>query len=184
MLATTGTLVFLLAASSLAALAIHETLGSGSRKQRAATRHRESRLRDLEARMNSVESRCESLATDGSGAEQMARIQESLHQQDLRLCTLDESLADAMGAFQTLSQERQSFSEQERCDLKRIKGIGAALEQTLNSHGIHNLDQVATLTIDQIEALSEHLGTFASRIERDHWVEQAQALIGADASAG
>ncbi len=178
MLATTGVIAFLLAASSLAALAIHELLGSGSRMQRAATRSREQRLRQLEARMGVVESSCAQLANDGSASKHLERIQESLYQQDLRLCTLDETVASAVDSIRSLAEQRQSFSEQERNDLTRIKGIGSALEQALNSHGIHSLDQVANLTIDQIESLSEHLGAFASRIERDRWVEQAQTLIG------
>ncbi|MEM9058792.1 MAG: hypothetical protein AAGD86_15045, partial [Pseudomonadota bacterium] len=57
--------------------------------------------------------------------------------------------------------------------LKRIKGIGPVLEKALKEHGITRFSQIAALTGDDIETLSEKLQTFPDRIRRDRWVEQA-----------
>ena len=51
------------------------------------------------------------------------------------------------------------------------------LEKTLNGLGIETIEQVANLSIDDIEILSNELGTFSKRLERDQWVDQAKALI-------
>ncbi|QDV05770.1 NADH dehydrogenase subunit E [Planctomycetes bacterium Poly30] len=102
--------------------------------------------------------------------ERVDSLERSLQSQDLRLCALDDSMS---GVVKALAPDDT--------DLKRIKGIGAALEQTLKGLGVETIDQVANLSIDQIETLSEKLGSFASRIERDGWVEQAKALQAASA---
>lgn len=57
-------------------------------------------------------------------------------------------------------------------DLKKISGLGPALEKKLNSVGIFHFSQIATLTAGQIKQLDEAL-SFKGRIERDNWLEQA-----------
>jgi len=63
-------------------------------------------------------------------------------------------------------------------DLKQIKGIGQVIEGKLNELGIRTFRQIAHLTYEQKRAIEERL-TFTGRIDRDRWVEQAQALISA-----
>lgn len=62
-------------------------------------------------------------------------------------------------------------------DLKRIRGIGKVFEGILNEKGIQTFEQLASLSLDDIEALSEGLSNFGNRVARDQWVEQAQALV-------
>ncbi|MEL6209094.1 MAG: hypothetical protein AAFR44_02735, partial [Pseudomonadota bacterium] len=60
-------------------------------------------------------------------------------------------------------------------DLKRIKGVGPKLEQTLNELGIYHFDQIAAWGPDEIAWVDTRL-RFKGRIERDDWVVQARAL--------
>lgn len=65
-------------------------------------------------------------------------------------------------------------------DLKRIVGIGPIVERMLNRLGVYELRQIAAWTDEDAEFFDAQLGEFAGRIERDHWVEQARALLRAD----
>lgn len=62
-------------------------------------------------------------------------------------------------------------------DLTRIKGIGQVLATTLNSMGIFQFRQLASMTDDDIVTVTRKLRGFKDRIARDEWVSQAQALI-------
>ncbi len=60
-------------------------------------------------------------------------------------------------------------------DLKKISGVGPALEKKLNAAGITRYDQIAALTAEDIARIDAELN-FKGRIERDDWVGQAKAL--------
>ena len=60
-------------------------------------------------------------------------------------------------------------------NLKKMTGIGPALEKKLNGAGITTFAQVAALTDAQIAELEEQLG-LAGRFAKDGWVEQAKEL--------
>jgi large subunit ribosomal protein L21 len=60
-------------------------------------------------------------------------------------------------------------------DLKKISGVGPALEKKLHAAGVTRFEQVAAFTAEDIAKLDEHLN-FKGRIERDDWVGQASAL--------
>lgn len=61
-------------------------------------------------------------------------------------------------------------------DLKAISGIGPKLEQVLNGMGFRRYADIAGLKPADVERIEAELG-FAGRIARDHWVEQAKALV-------
>lgn len=63
-------------------------------------------------------------------------------------------------------------------DLKRIRGVGPAIEALLHGIGITRFWQIAELSADDRRRVGSLLGLFASRIERDEWVAQARALAG------
>ncbi|MEJ5977542.1 hypothetical protein WG901_12905 [Novosphingobium sp. PS1R-30] len=65
-------------------------------------------------------------------------------------------------------------------DLRRIKGVGPKLVALLQSLGITTYAQVAAWTDADIDRVDAQLGTFAGRIRRDSWVEQAQFLAAGD----
>jgi NADH-quinone oxidoreductase subunit E len=60
-------------------------------------------------------------------------------------------------------------------DLKRIKGVGPKLEQTLNELGFYHFDQIAAWTDAQIQWVDNRL-KFKGRITRDDWIGQAKLL--------
>lgn len=63
-----------------------------------------------------------------------------------------------------------------RDDLKAIKGVGPAIEKTLNELGIFRYAQVAEMTNYDIERIANRLRGFRGRIEREDWMGQARTL--------
>lgn len=57
-------------------------------------------------------------------------------------------------------------------DLKRISGVGPALEKKLHANGIFHFDQVAAWNAEEIAYVDDQL-SFKGRIERDEWLKQA-----------
>ena len=60
-------------------------------------------------------------------------------------------------------------------DLKRLKGVGPALEKKLHALGVTSFAQIASWTPAEIAEFDEKL-SFKGRIDRDGWVEQARTL--------
>ncbi len=60
-------------------------------------------------------------------------------------------------------------------DLKKLTGVGPALEKKLNEAGVTTFAQIASWGADEIADMDDKL-SFKGRIERDGWVEQAKAL--------
>ncbi|MCA0045261.1 NADH-quinone oxidoreductase subunit NuoE [Celeribacter litoreus] len=66
-------------------------------------------------------------------------------------------------------------------DLKKLKGVGPKLEETLNELGFYHFDQIAAWTPEQVAWVDSRL-KFKGRIERDGWIEQAKIFAeGGDA---
>jgi predicted flap endonuclease-1-like 5' DNA nuclease len=61
-------------------------------------------------------------------------------------------------------------------DLKRIKGVGPALERMLNRMGFFHYDQVAAWSADEVAWVDANLDGFNGRVSRDEWVAQARIL--------
>ncbi len=60
-------------------------------------------------------------------------------------------------------------------DIKRIKGIGAVIEKTLNGLGIYQFDQIANWDENNCAWVDNFLA-FPGRINREEWVDQAKLL--------
>ncbi|MDX2202349.1 MAG: 50S ribosomal protein L19 [Hyphomicrobiaceae bacterium] len=67
-------------------------------------------------------------------------------------------------------------------DLTKIKGIAADLAGRLNGIGVIKFEQIANFSDEDIANVEEAL-SLDGRIERDKWVEQAQALVAEAAAA-
>jgi predicted flap endonuclease-1-like 5' DNA nuclease len=65
-------------------------------------------------------------------------------------------------------------------DLRRIKGLGPKLVTLLNALGVTSYAQIAGWSEADIDRIDAQLGTFAGRIRRDSWVEQAKLLAAGD----
>ncbi len=70
-----------------------------------------------------------------------------------------------------------------RDDLQQIKGVGPAIEKTLNELGIFNLRQIADLSEYDIDRVARKLKGFHSRIYREDWIGQARELLNRTARA-
>lgn len=216
MLTSTGTIVFLLVASTLAALAVHEWLGSGRSRKGGADDEARMRLDDeVEPALDQLQETVQALQAHQAemAADAQRRSQSSVKEGAQHEAAIAAVFQESRASFNSLRSEldqlsrmvaecgtqiidlSRACSEAERLaelegrvdalaaaqdvpdDLKRIKGIGKVMEDTLHSLGISSYQQIADLTIDQIEVLSENLGNFGHRVERDRWIEQAQALV-------
>jgi len=62
-------------------------------------------------------------------------------------------------------------------DLKKIRGIGPALERRLHRHGIRHLEQIAELSESELVKIAEHIAIAPNLAQRDRWIEQARALV-------
>jgi len=60
-------------------------------------------------------------------------------------------------------------------DLKRLSGVGPALEKKLHDLGVTTFAQIAAWGPEEIADFDDKL-SFKGRIERDNWVEQAKEL--------
>ncbi len=60
-------------------------------------------------------------------------------------------------------------------DLGQIKGLGPAIESSLNGLGIYHYDQIADWDQKAVIWVENHFG-FKGRIAREHWQEQARDL--------
>lgn len=65
-------------------------------------------------------------------------------------------------------------------DLRLIKGLGLRIATKLNELGITRFEQLAALDAAGVAAIDGQLGTFAGRITRDNWVDQASFLAKGD----
>ena len=64
-----------------------------------------------------------------------------------------------------------------RDDLKQIKGVGPAIERTLNELGVYRYQQIADMSEYDIDRIAHRLKGFRSRIYREDWIGQARTLI-------
>jgi NADH-quinone oxidoreductase subunit E len=74
-------------------------------------------------------------------------------------------------APETLGAAREGGAD----DLKKIKGVGPKLEETLNALGFYHFDQIAKWTEAEIAWVDNRL-KFKGRIQRDGWIDQAKTL--------
>lgn len=61
-------------------------------------------------------------------------------------------------------------------DLKKIKGVGPALEKKCNDMGIWHFDQIAAWSGEEVAWADQNLVRFKGRVSRDDWVTQARIL--------
>ena len=65
----------------------------------------------------------------------------------------------------------------DRDDLQMIKGVGPAIEKTLNELGIFRFRQIADMSEYDIDRVARRLKGFHSRIHREDWIGQARVLL-------
>jgi len=89
--------------------------------------------------------------------------------------TIDEPAPDtAKGEGELLTADRKPGDGKD--DLKKIKGVGPAIEKTLNDLGIFLFNQLAEISEHEIDRVAQRLKGFRSRIYREDWIGQARDL--------
>ena len=78
---------------------------------------------------------------------------------------------------------RRADSLGDRDDLQRIRGVGPAIEKTLNELGIFRFEQIADMGEYDIDRIARRLKGFHSRVYREDWIGQARELLGRAARA-
>lgn len=94
----------------------------------------------------------------------------------------NEPIEDAAAAEDSGNEADTSYDDDDmedqpsRDDLKLIKGVGPAIEKTLNELGISRFDQIAQMSEYDIDRVAHRLKGFRSRIYREDWIGQARDL--------
>ncbi len=83
-----------------------------------------------------------------------------------------EALAESAGVTELHDRESGGL----RDNLRLIKGIGPAIEKTLNELGIFRYHQIAEMTEYDIDRVAQRLKGFSTRIYREDWIGQAREL--------
>ena len=95
----------------------------------------------------------------------------------------DEAGIDSDDEAAEADDEEPPLPRDSRDDLKMIKGVGPAIEKTLNEMGIFRFRQIADLSEYDIDRVARRLKGFHSRIYREDWIGQARSLIEEAANA-
>lgn len=61
-----------------------------------------------------------------------------------------------------------------------LKGLGPKSAARLGELGVTSVDQLAALSPERVATIDPEMGSFAGRITRDRWVEQAKLLAAGD----
>jgi len=98
-----------------------------------------------------------------------------------------DALTDGRDASNDPNDDARDGSEEtadaSKDDLQQIKGVGPAIEKTLNELGIFRFEQIAEMSEYDIDRVAQRLKGFHSRIYREDWIGQARELFERDRSA-
>lgn len=128
---------------------------------RAELADRDARIHELECRLRESE-------------QQRSEVETSLQTWKYRIAPM--ALHMKLRRERAEAAEKRAPKKKPADDLKRIDGIGRALEKKLHAEGITHFDQLATMSPAELASLAIRVGVAASRPERDGWTEQAQSL--------
>jgi len=92
---------------------------------------------------------------------------------DVEIDIDDSEEADVSAEVASIADFAQSNT---RDNLRLIKGIGPAIEKTLNELGICRFDQIAAMSEYDIDRVAKRLKGFRTRIYREDWIGQARDL--------
>ncbi|SFB71875.1 50S ribosomal protein L21 [Tropicimonas isoalkanivorans] len=85
------------------------------------------------------------------------------------------AVAAAEPAPKASAKAEAPAAEAKADDLKKLSGVGPALEKKLHDAGVTSFAQIAAWTEADIAEMNEKL-SFKGRIEREGWVDQAKEL--------
>lgn len=141
-------------------------------------------IAELEATVGSEETRVEPVdpdaLTDGMDASNdpiEEPIEESIEEPIDESIDEPEDEDDAIFEYEVADEvDRPTDISPASDDLKQIKGVGPAIEKTLNEMGIFRFNQIAEMSEYDIDRVAHRLKGFHSRIYREDWIGQARDL--------
>lgn len=139
-------------------------------------RERNEEASRLETQLAEAETRVRDLEQDESQSE--TRIEPVSHPD-----TLTDGRDASNDPIDEAEQAPDEVDDTPRDDLKQIKGVGPAIEKTLNELGIFCFEQIADMSEHEIDRVAQRLKGFHSRIYREDWMGQARELCEQDRSA-
>jgi len=162
-----------------------------ARQRAAASKQNDLELRRLSSELQSREAQG---ANDSAGVE---ALQQRFHEEQSNLDAAGTGVVDRNGESaayvsalnSSAMAKNQSAKAQDEVpvpiyqapsqkdDLKKINGIGPVMERTLNALGVTTFKQVAEFTQGDIDKVSQAIGAFPGRIERDDWVGKARQIL-------
>lgn len=117
---------------------------------------------------------------DASGDRRAARRNERRPESDRVEHSVSEvghEQAESEMVVSLTGDDELSIAVERSDDLKLIRGIGPKIESILHGQGITTFQQIAELDEDGVAHLTEVLGAFRGRIERDDWIGSARDLV-------
>jgi predicted flap endonuclease-1-like 5' DNA nuclease len=128
---------------------------------------------DLAEALSRIE-QLESSETQGTRIEPVEDPETLTNGRDASNDATDSQINDKPKPFETANDDHHATL---RDDLKKIKGVGPAIEKTLNEMGIFSFRQIADLSEYDIDRVAQRLRGFHSRIYREDWIGQAREFI-------
>ncbi len=147
-------------------------------------RERNADAERLEAKLAEAQERIHKLEASRDDARGSTRIEPVTHPEELTdgrdasndpaddVVEYDDDTSVAKAFAEELAEPEQNG----RDDLKQIKGVGPAIEKTLNEMGIFSFQQIADMSEYDIDRVAQRLKGFRSRIYREDWIGQAREL--------
>jgi predicted flap endonuclease-1-like 5' DNA nuclease len=89
---------------------------------------------------------------------------------------VDEGFDTEASETEATNGEDSSEETPKTDNLRLIRGIGPAIEKTLNDLGINLYSQISEMSEYDIDRVAQHMKGFRSRIYREDWVGQARLL--------
>jgi predicted flap endonuclease-1-like 5' DNA nuclease len=74
------------------------------------------------------------------------------------------------------SSEQENRIPNQPDDLKKIRGIGPALERRLNTRGVNRFEQIASMSEQDLSDLATDISVSPAVAERENWIAQARSL--------
>lgn len=133
----------------------------------------EDQLKALENRINELENRLGEQSTPPS-AGAVVKNSNSMEFDHADEPTIDEIMTQEKDALKIIPEDKSALDKD---DLTMIEGIGTFIEQKLNEIDIYNYEQISRLTPAEIERITQQIGYFPGRIQKDDWVGQAYSLM-------
>jgi len=96
--------------------------------------------------------------------------------EDVTDAAVESDSDNGAGRFPNILGDSYDSQKESQDNLKKIKGVGPAIEKTLNDLGIYRFNQIAEMSEYDIDRVAQQLKGFRSRIYREDWVGQARTL--------